>query len=277
MEVVYGLFNIMNVGRTRAVVLDTHVAFGYMYTSFDILLNAVAISLIIFSRKPDSGVTILLIGRLIHRILFTLWTMFFYFLLDDAFDVGCILLLLAAKMRQNKRQDWANLDNWKSELILLIGRLCMCSIFVVWLDEEASVSTMFILWGTIHESNRMLKNILSFLSIFSLIFQNIFYIVAVALLFPLSLGLSCEIFSFLTICAILYHDIFSNQSSFVSGWDDSFLSLEYFVAVFSKVGGFLLLSVLGGGKWSIDGFRNRKAEKRDQKSGYRLMKNQMTA
>ncbi|KAH8328057.1 hypothetical protein KR067_003562, partial [Drosophila pandora] len=244
LDVVYALFNITNVGRTRAVVLDVHVAFGYMYTSFDIILNTVAIILIMFSRKQDSGVTILLIGRVIHRILFTLWTMFFYFLLDDAFDVGCILILLAAKIRQNKRHEWVSLDSWKLELLLLAGRLCMCSIFIVWLDEEAS---------------------------------NIFYIIAVALLFPLSLGLNCQFFSFLTICAILYHDIFSNQASFVTGWDDSFLSVEYFMVVFSKLGGFLLLSVLGGGKWSIDGFRNRKAEKRDQKSGYRLMKNQTTA
>ncbi|XP_017098924.2 uncharacterized protein [Drosophila bipectinata] len=245
LEVIYTLVNMEHVGKTRAVVLDSHIAFSYIYTSFDILLNIVAIALIVYTRAQESGVSILLVGRVIHRILFTLWTMFFYFLLDDSFDVGCLLLLLAVKVKEKKRQDLIKIDSLPYQLLLLLGRLCICSMFVIWQDETST--------------------------------SIIFVIIIWSLLFPLFFGLSTELFSILTICAILYHDIYSNQSSFISGWDDWFLSMEYFLAVLSKVGAFLMLSVLGGGKWSIDGFRNRKAEKQCQKSGYRLIKTQTAA
>ncbi|XP_017110292.1 uncharacterized protein LOC108134484 [Drosophila elegans] len=245
MEVLYSLVNGNIVGRERAIVMDVNDMFGYIYTFFDVLLTMVAIFVILGTRKESSGVTLLLIGRVIHRLFFSIWTVFFYFLFNDSLDVGCLLMLIAAKIRMRDPKEWPHMEKSNYELLLLGGRICLSSLFIMWLDE--SVETEF------------------------------FSIVSIVLLIFLSLGFHCKLFAYLTVISLLYHDVFSNHWSMLFGWNDKLLSIQYFSLLLCKIGGFLMLSELGGGKWSIDGFRNSKCEKRDKKGNYRIVKGQAPA
>ncbi|XP_017059207.1 uncharacterized protein LOC108100011 [Drosophila ficusphila] len=244
MEVLYAAVHTSLVGRERAIVMDVHDAFGYIYTFFDILLTIAAIFINLCTKKEASGVTLLLIGRVIHRLFFSIWTIFFYFLVNDSLDVGSLLMLVAAKSKLRDQKEWPQMEKWKYQLLLLGGRLCLSSLFIMWMDEELESS---------------------------------FTIVSFVLLFFISLGFQCKLFSYLTVIALLYHDVFSNHWSMLFGWNDTLLSLQYFSLLFCKIGGFMMLSELGGGRFSLDGLRNRKAEKWEQKGGYRLVKNQPPA
>ncbi|XP_016976255.1 uncharacterized protein LOC108042460 [Drosophila rhopaloa] len=244
MEVLYSLVNGHLVGRERAIVMDVTDVFGYIYTCFDVLLTIVAIFLILATRKEASGVTLLLIGRVIHRLFFSIWTVFFYFLFNDSLDVGSLLMLMAAKIKLRDEKEWSHTERSKYQLLLLGGRLCLCSLFIMWMDEN--VETMF-------------------------------SIVSMVLLLFISVGFHCKLSAYLTVVALLYHDVFSNHWSMLWGWNDRLLSMQYFSLLFCKIGGVLMLSELGGGKWSIDGFRNRNGEKWDKKGNYRIVKGQAPA
>ncbi|KAH8412930.1 hypothetical protein KR009_006877 [Drosophila setifemur] len=244
MDLVYSLVNIERVGKERAIVLDVDMVFGYIYTIFDLILMVSAIFIVIWTRKEDSGVTLILIGRVIHRMLFSLGTLYFYFLLDDSLDVGSLLFLLARKTQQREKNDCNQMERRKYQLLLLAGRLCLCTLFITWLDEQMDF---------------------------------IFNIVTVFLLSFTVLGLQCQLFAYLTVFALLYHDVFSNHWSMLFGWNDTLLSLQYFSILLSKIGGFVLLSELGGGKWSIDGYRTETGERWPQTGGYRIIKSQTPA
>ncbi|KAH8289888.1 hypothetical protein KR018_000184, partial [Drosophila ironensis] len=235
MAVIYGVVRISHVSGDRAIVLDVVPPFGWVYTIFDILLMGMAILLITRYRKTQSGVMLLMIGRLIHRLLFSVWTLLFYFVFDDAFDLGCLLILLATKMKEEELQ-----GSRTYELILLIGRLCMCLIYLFWMEEDASI--YFKLFGLV---------LMSFLAF----------------------GYRCKVLAFLTVVGVLHHDVFSHHWSLWYGWNDAFLTLLYFSNVFSKLGAFMMLWTLGGGRWSIDGYLSG----RDKKGNYELVQNETTA
>lgn len=137
MEVLYSVVNTPLVGRERAIVMDVNECFGHFYTCFDVLLTIGAIFLILGTRKEASGVTLLLIGRVIHRLFFSIWTMFFYFLFNDSLDVGSLLLLMAAKINLRDQMDWFQS---KYHILLLGGRLCLSSLYIIWIDEGLEVS-----------------------------------------------------------------------------------------------------------------------------------------
>ncbi|XP_039493455.1 uncharacterized protein LOC120453006 [Drosophila santomea] len=241
MEVLYSVVNTPLVGRERAIVMDVNEVFGHFYTSFDVLLTIGAILLILGTRKEASGVTLLLIGRVVHRLFFSIWTMFFYFLFNDSLDVGSLLLLMAAKINLRDQRDWFQS---KYHLLLLGGRVGLCSLFIIWMDEGV---------------------------------ETLFSIVSFGLLVFISLGFHCKLFAFSAVVALLYHDVFSNHWSMLWGWNDTLLSIQYFSLLFCKIGGFLMLSQLGGGRWSVDGYRNRNGEKWQKKGNYRIIKTQTSA
>ncbi|EDW88012.1 uncharacterized protein T02E1.7 [Drosophila yakuba] len=241
MEVLYSAVNTPLVGRERAIVMDVNEVFGHFYTSFDVLLTIGAIILILGTRKEASGVTLLLIGRVVHRLFFSIWTMFFYFLFNDSLDVGSLLLLMAAKINLREQRDWFQS---KYHLLLLGGRVGLCSLFIIWMDEGV---------------------------------ETVFSIVSFGLLVFISLGFHCKLFAFLAVVALLYHDVFSNHWSMLWGWNDTLLSIQYFSLLFCKIGGFLMLSQLGGGWWSVDGYRNRNGGKWQKKGNYRIIKTQTSA
>ncbi|XP_017076612.2 uncharacterized protein LOC108111597 [Drosophila eugracilis] len=244
MEVFYSLVNTPLVGRERAIIMDVNEVFGHFYTIFDVLLTTGAMVLILGSRKEASGVTLLLMGRVVHRLFFSIWTVFFYFLFNDSLDVGSLLMLMAAKIEMRDQKEWPQMAKWKYQLLLLGGRVCLSSLFIMWLDEGLD----------------------TFFSISSKVLW--FFIIA---------GFQCKLFAYLTVIALLYHDVFSNHWSMLWGWNDRLLSIQYFSLLFSKIGGFLMLSELGGGKWSIDGLRNRKGSQWEKKGNYRIIKDQTSA
>ncbi|KAH8367400.1 hypothetical protein KR084_012081 [Drosophila pseudotakahashii] len=244
MEVLYSVVNTPHVGRERAIVMDVNEVFGHFYTSFDVLLTIGAIFLILGTRKDASGVTLLLIGRVVHRLFFSIWTMFFYFFFTDSLDVGSLFMLMAAKIKLRDQKEWPQMEKSKYQVLLLAGRLCLCCLFIMWLDEGMETS---------------------------------FSVVSLGLLLFISVGFHCKLFAYLTVIALLYHDVFSNHWSMLWGWNDTLLSIQYFSLLFCKVGGFLMLSELGGGKWSVDGFRNRKGVKCERKGNYRIIKGQAEA
>ncbi|BFF94959.1 uncharacterized protein DMAD_12468 [Drosophila madeirensis] len=236
MDVLATLLKYRLVCTEKAVVLDVHDVFGYVYTTFDALLTAAAIALITVQRKEETGIIMLLIGRVIHRLLFSFWTHLHHFLLNDGLDVGSLLCLLATRVYQRDRNEWQRLDLRKFELLLLAGRISLSSIYISWLQEGTNT------------------------------FCNILYL---ALLGALLLGLKCRIASYTTVLAILYHDVLSVNFWFLWGWNDAILSLLYSSLLLSKIGGFLLLSQLGAGKWSLDKFQSRTAERKEQMGNYR--------
>lgn len=97
------------------------------------------------------------------------------------------------------------------------------------------------------------------------------------LLIPIFVGFQCKWCSYLTVLALLYHDVFSNHWSMLWGWRDNLLSLQYFAIFFGKIGAFLILSELGGGKWSVDGYMGWNGNTWDQKGSYKILKGQTTA
>ncbi|XP_016963312.1 uncharacterized protein LOC108033484 [Drosophila biarmipes] len=244
MEVLYSVVNTPLVGRERAIVMDVNEVFGHLYTAFDVLLTIGAISLILGTRKEASGVTLLLIGRVIHRLFFSIWTVFFYFLFTDSLDVGSLLMLMAAKTTLREQNERPQVGESQYQILLLGGRLCLSSLFIMWLDEGP---------------------------------ETFFSIVSLGLLLFITLGFHCKLFAYLAVIALLYHDVFSNHWSMLWGWNDTLLSVQYFSLLFCKIGGLLMLSELGGGKWSIDGFRNRNSVKWERKGSYRIVKSQAAA
>ncbi|XP_033166700.1 uncharacterized protein T02E1.7 [Drosophila mauritiana] len=241
MEVFYSVVHTPLVGRERAIVMDVNECFGHFYTCFDVLLTIGAIFLILCTRKAVSGVTLLLIGRVVHRLFFSIWTMFFYFLFNDSLDVGSLLLLMAAKINLRDQMDWFQT---KYNMLLLGGRLCLSSLYIIWIDEGL---------------------------------ETLFSIVSFGLLVFIWLGFHCKLFAYLTVVALLYHDVFSNHWSMLWGWNDTLLSIQYISLLFCKIGGFLMLSELGGGRWSVDGYRKRSGEKWEKKGNYRIIKTQTSA
>jgi len=143
MEVLYSVVNTPLVGRERAIVMDVNEVFGHFYTTFDVLLTIGAIFLILGTRKEASGVTLLLIGRVVHRLFFSIWTIFFYFLFTDSLDVGSLLMLMAAKITLRDQNEWPQMGESRYQMMLLGGRLCLSSLFIMWLDEGMEVSTCY--------------------------------------------------------------------------------------------------------------------------------------
>lgn len=139
----YSTYHFRNVGKERAVVMDVSNAFGCIYTIFDIGTIVVSLILILGTRIEESGVTLLLIGRVVHRLLFSIWSMLFYFLLSDALDLGCLLMLLAAKTKVRLEMGWPKMEVSSYHLLLAGARICLCCMFAIWLDEDMNVSRVF--------------------------------------------------------------------------------------------------------------------------------------
>ncbi|XP_022222181.1 uncharacterized protein LOC111073922 [Drosophila obscura] len=228
MDVLATLLNYRLVSTEKAVVLDVKDVFGYIYTSFDTLLTSAAVALISVQLKEETGIIILLVGRVIHRLLFSMWTHLYQFILNDCLDVGSLLSLLATRVYLRDRNEWPRLNLKKFEFLLLAGRISLSSIYISWLEER--IDTM--------------DNVLS-----------------LALLSAMVFGIKCRVASYTTVLAILYHDVLGTQFWFLWGWNDALLSLQYTSLLLSKIGGFLVFSQLGAGKWSLGTYLSRTVRK----------------
>ncbi|XP_001352302.4 uncharacterized protein [Drosophila pseudoobscura] len=244
MGVLATLMNYRLVSVEKAVVLDVADVFGYIYTAFDALLTSAAVAQILVRGKEETGVTMLLIGRVIHRLLFTMWVHVYHSLLNDCLDVSSLLVLLATRVYLRDRNEWPRLALKKCEFLLLAGRIGLSSIYISWLEE-------------------IINPISSSLSL--------------ALLSALVLGIKCRAAAYLTALVIPYHDVLSPHFWFLWGWNDALLSLEHLSLLLCKIGGFLLLSQLGAGKWSLDRYLSRAPETKEQMGHYRHTKTKTSA
>ncbi|XP_017025517.1 uncharacterized protein [Drosophila kikkawai] len=244
MDLLYSLVHFSHLGKQRAVVMNVTNVFGYIYTVFDMFLILVSLILTLGTRIEESGVILLLIGRVIHRLLLSIWSMLLYYLFSECQDMGCLLMLLATKAKMHAEKGCPKMEVSSYHLLLLGARLCLCCMFLIWMDEDLNV---------------------------------IFNILSLLLFISIGLGFYCKVCSYLTLLVLMYHDIFSNHWSMLFGWNDYFLSMNYFAMFFGKIGAFLMLSELGAGKWSMDSYLGLNDYERDQKGGYKIIKEQATA
>ncbi|KAH8282221.1 hypothetical protein KR054_006274 [Drosophila jambulina] len=239
MDMLYSFANFFHLCKERAVVMDVTKVFVYIYTMFDIGLILVSLILTLGTRMEETGVMLLLIGRVIHRLLLSLWSMLLYYLFGELQDMGCLLMLLAAKAKVRAKMGCPKMEVKRYQFLLLGARLCLCCMFLIWLDENVNA---------------------------------LFNVLSVFMFISIGLGFYCKGSSYLTVLALMYHDVFSHHWSLLWGWNDYFISLQYFALFFGKIGAFLMLSELGGGKWSIDGYLGLNDW--NQKGGYKVMKDQ---
>ncbi|KAH8341442.1 hypothetical protein KR059_007084 [Drosophila kikkawai] len=265
MDLLYSLVHFSHLGKQRAVVMNVTNVFGYIYTVFDMFLILVSLILTLGTRIEESGVILLLIGRVIHRLLLSIWSMLLYYLFSECQDMGCLLMLLATKAKMHAEKRCPKMEVSSYHLLLLGARLCLCCMFLIWMDEDLNVSRDF------------KRYLLVFIFLITSYSKVIFNILSLLLFISIGLGFYCKVCSYLTLLVLMYHDIFSNHWSMLFGWNDYFLSMNYFAMFFGKIGAFLMLSELGAGKWSMDSYLGLNDYERDQKGGYKIIKEQATA
>ncbi|KAH8374237.1 hypothetical protein KR200_005080 [Drosophila serrata] len=244
MDLLYSFVHFFHLSKERAVIMDVTGVFGHIYTMFDMSLILVSLVLTLGTRIEESGVTLILIGRVIHRLLLSIWSMFMYYLVGECQDMGCLLLLLATKAKMRAQMGCPKMEVSSFHILLLVARIFLCCMFLIWLDEDVN---------------------------------EFFNFISVLLCILIAMGLYCKVVSYLTIVALMYHDIFSNHWSLLWGWHDYFLSLNYFAVFFGKIGAFMMLSELGGGKWSMDGYLGLNDYNWNQKGSNKIIKEQATA
>ncbi|KAH8261798.1 hypothetical protein KR038_005913 [Drosophila bunnanda] len=264
MDLLYSLVHFFHLSKERAVVMDASKVFGYIYTMFDMILILVSVILTLGTQLEESGLTLLLIGRVIHCLLLSNWSMLMHYIISECQDMGCLLMLLAAKAKVRAMMGCPKMEVRSYHTLLLAARICLCCMFLIWLDEDVNVC-------------RFVKGYFLFhIFLVFYYFKVLFQVLSVLLFISIFTGLYCRFFSYLTILALIYHDILSNHWSMIWGWNDYFLPLNYFALFFGKIAAFLMLSELGGGKWSMDGFWDNDYNW-DRKKSYKIVKEQTTA
>ncbi|KAH8249560.1 hypothetical protein KR032_010522 [Drosophila birchii] len=244
MDLLFSFVHFFHLCNERAVVMDVTNVFGYIYTIFDMSLMVVSLILTLGTSIEETGVTLMLIGRVIHRLLLSMWSLLLYYLVGEFQDMGCLFILVAAKAKLRFKMGCPKMEVSSYHLLLVAARFCLCCMFLIWLDENVNV---------------------------------LFNIISILLFVSIGLGLYCKVFSYLTIMALIYHDILSTHWSMLFGWNDYFLSMNYFALFFGKLGAFLILSELGGGKWSMDSYLGLNNYNWNHKRSYKIIKDQTSA
>ncbi|XP_034100902.1 uncharacterized protein LOC117565758 isoform X2 [Drosophila albomicans] len=211
-----------------AMLMNGWETIGVIYMLLDIAIILTGTVLIGCSCNCNdgsgNGVAMLWLQRTLRTLAFSIWD--YELLLHYCVDVGCLLLLLLA-MRQSQRQATAGVC-WQHDRqqqrslqrLLSVARIGMCCVCLLWIVEP-------------HQ-----------------IINKPF---AVACFILMLLGIRCKLLASLMIAPLLWQA----NGSLIWGWNDLTISLQFISSMLSKVAGLLLLTRLGGGKWSLDALINR--------------------
>ncbi|KAH8377196.1 hypothetical protein KR093_004037, partial [Drosophila rubida] len=186
---------------------------GLMYMLLDVAIILTGCVLIGFSWRDARGVALLMLQRTLRTLIFSIWN--YAVFLHYVVDVGCLLMLLAN--RQSQRQKAAferqrEKDERRLQILILVARICMSCVCLSWIVEN-HLKPLAVVWFVL-----------------------------------MVLGIRCKLLASLTIVPLMCQE----YGWLIWGWDDFTISMQFTNSLIGKAAAFLLMTLVGGGKWSLE-------------------------